>query len=158
VSVKWRKKAPAAPRIIAAIVVLGLVGLFSRRSTSDAALARHFQQNRSAFVELKSMLATNSPGDPANGTESIWSMEHYQRYRQLIHQARVLRIVKDNDDLRFQLVGPLAPGKNCRIAVTWTESKPDNLVGSISEFRKTTRQLDHAYQPLGDNWYLWVSQ
>jgi hypothetical protein len=155
--VKWKKRSSVTPSIIVVAVILLLVVIFNRKSTSDAALARHFRNNLATFSELKSMLATNSPVNPSNGELSIWSQEHFHRYQTLMHKARVKGVLQEGPDLRFHLVGPLFPGKGYRIAVAWTETKPDCVITNLDEFHKMG-QLDHAYRALGDNWYLWIGK
>jgi hypothetical protein len=158
VGIKYKKRSSALPvtLILAGILVLWLV--FSGRPPSDARLAAQFHGNLPAFVELRSMLATNPPADPAGGATSVWSQEHYRRYQALLRQTRVIRVLQDASDLRFQLVGALASGKGGRIAVTWTTAKPDRLIPYLDDFRKAPGRPDHAYRSLGDGWYLWIAK
>jgi hypothetical protein len=111
-------------------------------------------------VELRSMLATNVPATPFEGsTESpAWSLEDYERYQALLRRAGVSRILQEGADVRFQLVGALGPGKGERIAVAWTEAQPDTVVSSLKEFRTKHREQDHAYLALTNNWYLWIGR
>ena len=145
------------PGIIALGVIAILFFIFSKRLPSDAALVREFNRNRPAFVELNAMLATNSPADPFRETMSVWSMEHYQKYRTLLRQAHVIQVLRDGSEVRFQVAGPSLKGKGRRIAVTWTEAEADSTVLSLDDFRKMPGQPDHAYRPLGNGWFLWIA-
>jgi hypothetical protein len=131
--------------------------IFSKRFPSDAALVGQFNRNRPAFLELNSMLVTNSPADPLKETMSVWSMEHYHKYQALLRQARVISVSHSGSEVRFQITGPTVPGKGLRVAVTWTESEPDPLIASVDDFRKLPGQPDHAYRALGNGWFLWVA-
>lgn len=131
--------------------------VFSKRMPSDSELVRQFNQNRAAFVEMNAMLATNSPADPLRETMSVWSMEHYQRYRTLLRQAGVSEVLHDQTKVRFQVVGPRGVGKGRRVAVTYTESEPDPVIANIDVFRKGPGLPDHAYRALGEGWFLWVA-
>lgn len=131
--------------------------VFRNRFPSDAALMRQFNRNRTAFVELTSLLATNSPADPLKETMQVWSMEHYQRYRALLREARVTEVIREGGEVRFQVAGPAATRKGRRIAVTWTENEPDLIIGSIDDFRKLPGRPEHAYRSLGEGWFLRVA-
>jgi hypothetical protein len=157
---KWKKKAPVLPRLLAACVVLLVVFVYFRRPASDAALLRRFNRNLADFLELRSMLATNLPASPltVSADVPVWSLEQYQRYQALLRRAGVIRVVQEGPDVRFQLVGPLEPGKGERIAITCSEAQPDFMVASIRELRKQARQRDHAYLQLTNDWYLWVAK
>jgi len=111
-------------------------------------------------MELKSMLATNTPADPAEGDMSVWSPQDYERYRALLRQTGVNRVIQDGDEVRFQIAGPPSPSarESYRIAVAWTAVTPEPLVSKLSEFRKTRGARDHAYQALGDGWYIWIAR
>jgi hypothetical protein len=158
---KCRTKTNQPSLVVRGAIVLGAVTIlflmFSRRLPSDATLVRQFNRERSAFIELASMLATNSPADPAHETMAVWSMEHYKRYRVLLRQARVLEVFRDGSEVRFQVAGPTLKGKGRRIAVAWSEAQPEPLIGSLDEFRKLSDQPDHAYRALGDGWFLRIS-
>ena len=147
--------------LVPGIIALGVVGLVSflfwKREPNDAALVQQFNRNRAAFVELNAMLATNSPVDPLSETISVWSMEHYQRYRALLRQARIVEVFRDGNEVRFQIAGPRATAKGRRIAVTWTENDPDPVIASVDAFRKEPGQTDHAYRALGEGWFLRVT-
>jgi hypothetical protein len=60
------------PGIIALGALVVLFFIVSKRFPSDAALVGQFNGNRAAFLELNSMLVTNSPADPLKETMSVW--------------------------------------------------------------------------------------
>jgi hypothetical protein len=157
---KWKKKAPVLPRLLALFAVVLLVWAYFRRPATETSLRQRFDRNLADFVELKSMVATNAPATlfSVSGDAPAWSLEHYQRYEALLRRAGVIRVVQEGPDVRFQLAGPLGPGKGERIAVTCSEARPDFLLSSVKEFHKKARRQDHAYLQLTNNWYLWVAK
>jgi len=143
--------------VVLGIVLAMLFFWFGRRST-DARWVRQFNRNRSAFVELRMMLATNSSKEkPEIADTNIWSMEQYRRYQMLLRQAQVMRAFRERGALYFQIAGSKAVGKGYRITVTWTDATPDCVISNLDEFGKPARQSGHAYRPLGDNWYLYIA-
>jgi hypothetical protein len=160
---KWKKKTPILPRVLAGSAVLYLAFNYFRRPATEAILVRGFYRNLPDFMELESMLATNTPMDPAlppvGSTEPpIWSQEDYRRYRTLLRRVGVIRVLQTGSEVRFQLAGAPGSAQRERTGVMWTESQPDCLVASLTEFRKGRAQLDHAYRPLTNGWYLWISK
>lgn len=131
--------------------------IFSKSFPSDAALVDQFNRNRAAFLELNSMLVTNSPANPLKETMSVWSMEHSHKYQALLRQAHIISVSHSGSEVRFQIAGPIVSGKGRRVAVTWTESEPDPLIGSVDDFRKLPGRPDHAYRALGNGWFLWIA-
>jgi hypothetical protein len=125
---------------------------------SDARLAREFKKNQSAFVELLSMVATNSQAALVQTNTNVWPLEQYRHYQTLLRQTGVSRAFQDGDTFHFQVAGSEKSGKGYRVTVTWTEHAPDHLIANLDEFLRTSPPLDHAYRPLGDGWYLCISR
>ena len=125
---------------------------------SDARLAREFKRNQSAFVELLSMVATNSQAGLHTTNDNVWPVAQYRHYRELLRQTGVLRAFQEGDVFHFQVAGPEQPGKGYRISITWTENTPDHLIATLNDFSRATPPLDHAYRPLGDGWFLYISR
>jgi hypothetical protein len=145
--------------------VLGAAGVFFlllliwfHRSPSDAQLARQFKRNQAAFVELLSMIATNSQTEFDQTNQNVWPMEQYRRYQKLLRETGVLRTFQQGDTFHFQVAGSERPGKGYCISITWTENTPDLLIANLNEFHRAAPPLDHAYRPLGDGWYLYISR
>jgi len=158
--VKPRGKRPSlvVPGVVAVAVLLVLLRMCFGGRPSDARVVKQFNRNRPTFIELKAMIATNSPADPLREVNLVWSMEHYRKYRALLRQAKVMRVFREGPELRFQVAGAELGKKGYRLAVTWVESKPGSLIGSIDEFRKHSKRTEHAYRSLGDGWYLWIEE
>ncbi len=148
--------------MVPGIIALGVIALvffiFSKRLPNDDDVVGQFNRHRSAFLELNAMLATNSPTDPLMEPLSVWSLEHYQRYRALLRPAHVTEVFRDGPEVRFPIAGPAVKGKGPRIAVTWTDAEPEPVIMSLDAFRKLPGQPDHAYRPLGNGWFLWIAK
>ena len=143
--------------VVLGIVLAMLFFWFGRRST-DAQWVRQFNRNRSAFTELRMMLATNSSKEkPEIADTNIWSMEQYRRYQLLLRQTHVMRVFRDGEALHFQIAGSKTMDMGHRITVTWTEATPDCVISNLDDFGKITGRSGHAYRPLGDNWYLYIT-
>jgi len=155
---RGKRSSRVLPGIIAVAVFLVLLRILFGGRPSDSRLVKQFNRTRPVFLELKAMIATNSPADPLREVNSVWSMEHYRNYRTLLRKAKLMRVFRDGPELRFQVAGAEMGKKGYRIAVTWTEGKPKPLIGSIDEFRKGSKQPEHAYRSLGDGWYLWMEE
>lgn len=157
---KWRKPSYVGRGLVALAILLGWRLAFCGRLPSDTALVRKFHEHRPAFVELRSMLATNNSADAAGDEESVWPQAQFERYLALLRQTGVNRVMVEADEIRFQILGPASPTatNRYRIAVAWTAANPEPLVANLKDFRKMAGRPDHAYRSLGDGWYLWIAR
>jgi hypothetical protein len=160
---KWKKKAPILPRLLAVSALLCLIVVYFRRPASETALVQAFYRHLPDFLELRSMVATNAPIEPAtpiatSADTPLWSIAHYHRYCALLHRAGVIGVFQEGQQLILQLENPPNAKKGERIGVTWSESQPDCLVANFKEFHKKDSQLSYAFRPLTNDWYLWVAK
>jgi hypothetical protein len=140
------------------------------RPPNDASLAQQFYANQTAFAELKQMLevdsrlqqvaefgvcTTNSLVATTPAVAGL-STERYQKYLSLLHQAGARGAIHDETEFRFLIAASGFASNGYRIALTWRATKPDHVIASLDDFRKTSSEWEQAYRPLGENWYLWI--
>ncbi|MCX6894839.1 MAG: hypothetical protein NTZ16_04930 [Verrucomicrobia bacterium] len=163
---------------IAFIVVAFLLFVASSRRPTDARLVHQFSENRAPFDELKKMLKADSQIgvitehniSPLTNIFVIVqpeavniSVERYAKYQALLKQTGTIKAVQTgNGQQRFYIAGWGGLNRGWRIAVTWTEEHPNNILSSLDDFPKRVpipkdgTRWKEAYRSLGDNWYLWI--
>ena len=143
----------------AAVLVLVLFKILFSGKPSDGRLVREFQKHRAAFVELKAMIATNSPTGNPNAATTVWSTQDYHKYLKLTQKAGVNQAYVEGEEYHFQVIGPETACKaDCRVAIVWRESAPDRVIPNLDKFRKTSPQPEYAYRALAEGWYLWITK
>jgi hypothetical protein len=157
------------------IVALFLVDHFSPFSflarPKDAALVAQFTAHKAAFEELRQMLAkdanlksvqdwgvssTSRGFGSSSLTEAGISKDRYDSYMQKLERCRVSSVIRDNDGCRFLVAASGFASKGYRICIAYRESKPETMLASLDDFKKTTHDWQEAYRQIEGNWYLWI--
>lgn len=144
---------------------------FPERIPSDADLVAHFQKHREAFEELRAMLLEDTnivEVSPQNGVQTTTSVlwqdashvlteSRHNKYIAALRAAGAYTAVRDGEDLRFPVgsSGGMA-NRGWRVAVTWRSHRPEHLLSSLDQFRKTTKAWEQGYREIQDGWYLWI--
>ena len=157
-------------------VCVGLVGvlmgysIIRMKRPTDTSLVQQFQKNRTTFEELKQMLLTDQHVDQVarwgvsntnspvarTAKEAGLSEDRYKRYLELLKRSGASAAIRDGHEIRFHVAGRGFASKGWRISITWTDAKPERIIASLDDFRKTTDKWEQAYRPLEHNWYLWI--
>ena len=172
----WRRFAVIAALVSAAYVAFFLVLVVvtwllpGERRPTDGALAASFKTNRVVFEELRDLMQanprlgrispsiinrTNSYVDSSPAAVGV-SKDQHARYLDLLRKANATSAIHENGEFRFMVSAWGWVDSGWRIAVVYCTNSPSPVIASLDDFHKTKSEWEHAYRPLGDDWYMWI--
>jgi hypothetical protein len=168
-----RKK---AIRLIVGVALLVGAGVLFRGCLppSQRSLVRNFERHRGSFEKVRVMLEEDRAtirGVASHGVQGLHgggssfpedaglSTERYREYRKLLKRVGATSVARRPDETRFLVARCGFGSHGWGVAMVHRTTEPNDVIASLREFRPdgTSSDMNEAYCPIADGWYIWIA-
>lgn len=134
-------------------------------------LEKQFRSHQAEYVELRTMLVEDKLltvgdyGEDYSRESFIWTspqeaaiaQDRANSYKTIMSNIDVPRIeMLDNGSISFSMRSWGMANRGWRINLVWSQEKPKNLLPSLDDFSKKSREWEMGYSHLEANWYFCI--